>query len=84
MKHVWVQSEAAHFGLGDDEARLIASLIELGLDAEPRGRARVADQLDEGLEGAERAPTPVLRDVTAGARPCSTCWCRVGNARRGC
>jgi hypothetical protein len=50
MKHVRVQSEAAHFGLGDNEARLIASLIELGLDAEPRGRARVADQFDEGLE----------------------------------
>ena len=49
--------------LGDDEAGLIASLIELGLDAQPRGRAGVADQVDEGFEGAERTAPPVLRDV---------------------
>ena len=58
-----MQGEVAHLRLGDDEAGLIASLIELGLDAQPGGRAGVADQLDEGLEGAERTPAPVLRDV---------------------
>ena len=40
MKHVRVQSESAHLGLGDDEARLIASLIELGPDAQTGRRAR--------------------------------------------
>ncbi len=64
MKDVRVQGEVAHLSLGDDEAGLIASLIELGPDAQTRGRARVADQLDEGLEGAQRTAAPVLRDVT--------------------
>ena len=78
MKDVRVQGEVAHLGLGDDEAGLIASLIELELDAQPSGGARVADQLDEGLEGTERTLAPVLRGRRAGARPCSTCSCRVG------
>ena len=63
MKGVRVQGEVAHLSLGDDEAGLIATLIELGPDAQPGGRTRVADQLDEGLEGTERTPAPVLRDV---------------------
>ena len=63
MKGVRVQREVAHFSFGDDEAGLIASFIEFGLDAQTGGRARVADQFDEGLEGAERTPAPLLRDV---------------------
>ena len=63
MKGVRVQSELAHVGLGDDDAGLIPSLIEFGLDAQPGGRARVPDEFDEGLEGAERTAAPVLRDV---------------------
>ena len=64
MKGVRVQGEVAHLRLGDHEARLIASLIELGFDAQPGRRSGVADQLDEGLEGAKRTAAPVLRDVT--------------------
>ena len=63
MKDVRVQGEVAHLSLRDDEAGLIASLIQLGFDAQPRGGAGVADELDEGLEGAQRTPPPVLRDV---------------------
>src|SRR4051812_21031056 len=63
MKDVWVQGELAHFGLGDDDTGLIASLIELGLDAQAGGRTRVADQFDQRLEAVERTPAPVLRDV---------------------
>jgi hypothetical protein len=63
VKSVRVQGEVAHLGLGDHEAGLIASLIELGFDAQPGSRSGVADQLDEGLEGAERTPPPVLRDM---------------------
>ena len=63
MKGVRVQGEVAHLGLGDDDAGFIASLIELGLEAQPGGRAGVPDEFDEGFEGAERTPAPVLRDV---------------------
>ena len=68
MKDVRVQGEAARFGLGDDEAGLIAPLLERGPDAQPRGRARVADQFDKGLEDAQRTAAPVLRDVPRGLR----------------
>src|SRR5829696_10165967 len=63
MKGVRVQGEVAHLGRGDDDAGFIASLIELGVDAQPAGRTRVSDEFDEGLEGPERTPAPVLRDV---------------------
>ena len=53
VKGVQVQGDSPHFSFGDDEASLIASLISLALT---RSRVRVADQLDEGLEGAKRRP----------------------------
>ena len=56
------EGEAAHFGQGHDEAGLVAA--ESRAHAETGGGAGMADQRDEGLEGAERTPTPVLRDVT--------------------
>jgi hypothetical protein len=69
MKGVRVQGEVAHLGLGDDDAGLIASLIELGLDAQPGGRARVPDEFDEGLEGAEGTRARwEMRDVDAEAQ----------------
>ena len=86
MKGVRVQREVAHFSFGDDEAGLIASFIEFGLDAQTGGRARVADQFDEGLEGAERTPAPVLRDVAEESVLDLVPFysCQAGNATREC
>ena len=64
MEGVRTEGEAAHFGQGHDEAGLVAALVESRAHAETGGGAGMADQRDEGLEGAERTPTPVLRDVT--------------------
>src|SRR5512138_11981 len=63
MEGVRMQRQVTHLGRSDDDAGLIASLIELRLDAESGSRSRVTDQLDEGLDGPERTSAPVLRDV---------------------
>ena len=65
-----MQGEVAHLGLRDDEARLIASLIELGFDAQPGRRSGVADQLDEG-----RAVSTILR------QPVSAIYCSDSTVR---
>ena len=58
-----MQGEVPQLRVGDQQASLVASLIELGFDAQAGCRSGVADQFDEGLEGAERTPAPLLRDV---------------------
>src|SRR5215212_5752857 len=59
-----VQREVAHFRAGDDLTRWVAPLVQLRPDPEAGRRARVTDQVNHGLKGAERAASPVLRNVT--------------------
>ena len=58
-----VQGQATHLGEGHDEPSLVPALVELGAHAQAGGGARVADQSHHGLEGAQRTPTPGLRNV---------------------
>jgi hypothetical protein len=69
---VWVEREVTHLRRGHHEADLIASLIELGLDAQAGGRPRVADQLDEGLEGAEWRIDATAKAGVSWSRPTLT------------
>ena len=59
-----VKREFAHFRAGDDMTRRVAPLVQLRLHPQAGRRARVADQVDDGLKGAEGTASPVLRDVT--------------------
>src|SRR5437879_6442929 len=63
MKHMGMQREVAHFGAGDHTARRVPSLVQLRLHPQAGRGARVADQIDHGLKGAERTASPVFRDV---------------------
>ena len=58
-----MQRQTSHLGRGHDQAGLVAPFIKLGLDAQAGGRARMADEVDDRLEGAERTAAPVFGDV---------------------
>src|SRR5271155_1443806 len=63
MERIQMQGEVAHLGTRDDAAGRVASLVQLGFDAQAcRGRG-VTDQLHDGFEGAEGTATPVLGNV---------------------
>src|SRR6185295_13825548 len=64
VKRMRVQREIAHFRAGDDMTCRIAPLVQLRLYAQASRGARVADQIDHRLKGAEGTTAPVLRDVT--------------------
>ena len=59
-----MQREALHFGAWNDDARGVAAFVELGFDSQAGGGPGVPDQGHHGFERAQRAPAPVLRDVT--------------------
>jgi hypothetical protein len=48
----------------DDMTRRVAPRVQLRLHPQVSRPARVADQVDHGLKGAEGTAAPVLRDVT--------------------
>src|SRR5438876_7458005 len=63
MKRMRVQREVAHFRAGDHTARRVATRVQLRLHSQAGHCARVADEIDHGLKGAEGTASPVLRDV---------------------
>src|SRR3954466_15009224 len=63
MKQVGMKGQAAHLRARDHHAGRVPPLVQLGLDAQSGGGARVPNQGDDSLEGAERTAAPVLRDV---------------------
>ena len=58
-----VERQGVHLGLGDRLAGGTFARVESGLDPESGRGPGVADQVDDGLEGAQRLAPPVLRDV---------------------
>ena len=80
-----MQGEFAHLTTTDDPAGRVASFVQLGLDAQPGRGARVADEFDDGFEGAERSPAPVLGDVAEQAMLdlCSVYSYRAESGTRG-
>src|SRR5215475_10551879 len=59
-----LDTQSAQFDTGHAAARGILPLVEAGVDAQARLRGRSADQLDDDLAADQRAPAPVLGDVT--------------------
>ena len=59
-----MERQAVHLRGGNDDAGRVAALVELGLDAQARGGASVANQFDDRFKRAERTASPILGDVT--------------------
>jgi hypothetical protein len=64
MEIVTMQRDVAQLGRSDLDAGAIAALVQFRVDPQPGGRAGVANQVDDGFEGPERAFPPVRGDVT--------------------
>src|SRR2546426_2012778 len=64
MERMWMERQAVHLRGGNDDAGRVAALVQLGLDAQARCGAGVANQVDNRFKRAERTASPVLGDVT--------------------
>ena len=58
-----VKIQGSHLGGRDNKACLVATLVELRLDAEAGRGAGVANEFDDRLEGLQWTAAPVLSDV---------------------
>src|SRR2546426_10105095 len=64
MERMWMERQAVHLRGGNDDAGRVAALVQLGLDAQARCGAGVANQVDNRFKRAERTASPGLGDVT--------------------
>jgi hypothetical protein len=60
---MWMQREGSHLCVGYHAARRVTSLVQLRLDAPPRGGSRMANECDYRFQGVEYTSAPILSDV---------------------
>src|SRR5208337_3920112 len=85
MELVLHDFNAFHLLVGDLSPHGVLAAVQLTGHLKSCGCNGVRNQADDGFIVRQGFSTPIgtYERRTAGAPPCSTCWCRAGNDRHG-